>query len=65
MPLIEEIENVLPFVAELPIDLQQSIARWVSRVVVAEEERDTMTREQRARLRELDDDKVRRQLRGR
>ncbi len=65
MPLIEEIENVLPFVAELPLEQQQSIARWISRLLVAEDDRNTMTGNQRRRLRELDDDQIRRQLRGR
>jgi hypothetical protein len=64
MPLIKEIENVLPFVAELPVGVQESIAKWVSRVVVADDDRNTMTQEERLRLRELDDNKFRRQMRG-
>jgi len=63
MPLIKEIENVLPFVADLPASVQESIAKWVSRVVVAHDDRSTMTDEERLRLRQLDEERFRREMR--
>lgn len=65
MPLIKEIENALPFVAELPEGVQGSIARLMSRLVVAHDDRNTMTPEERQRLRFLEDEAFRRRMHGR
>lgn len=64
MPLIQEIENALPFVAELPEGVQESIAKLMSRLVVAHDDRNTMTREERQFLRLLDDEAFRRRMHG-
>lgn len=65
MPLIKEIENALPFVAELPVGVQESIAKMMSRLVVAHDDINTMTPEERQRLRLLEDEEFRRRMHGR
>jgi len=56
MPLIKEIENALAFVAELPEGVQASIAKMMSRLVVAHDDRKTMTLEEWQRLRTMDNE---------
>lgn len=65
MPLIKEIENALPFVAELPEGVQGSIAKMMSRLVVAHDDRNTMTPEERQQLRTMDNEAFWRLMQGR
>lgn len=53
MPLIKEIENALPFVADLPERLQRDLAWFVSVVVTNYDDERTMTPEQREHLKSL------------
>ena len=63
MPLIDEIENALPFVADLPIGWQRDIARFISTLVTSYDNERTMTHEQRLRLSELEQEEMERRLR--
>ncbi len=65
MPLIEEIEIALPFVAELPESQQRLIAMMMAVAVRGAEDKRTMTEAQRERLRKLDTDAAWRRLRDR
>jgi hypothetical protein len=63
MPLIKEIDNALPFVADLPIAWQRDIARFISTLVTSYDNERTMTHEQRLRLSELEQEEMERRLR--
>jgi hypothetical protein len=63
MPLIEEIETALPFVADLPDACQRDVARFMSMIVTNHDNARTMTRKQRRRLADLDQRAFERRLR--
>ena len=63
MPLIKEIETALPFVGDLPASWQRDVARFMSMMVTNHDNERTMTRKQRRRLVELDQQAFERRLR--
>ncbi len=63
MPLIKEIENALTFVADMPVKWQRDVAFFLSGIVTSYDNERTMTREQRMRLSELDQEEMERRLR--
>ena len=54
MPLIKELEVVLPFLAELAEHRQQAIATLASHLVEVQEQEETMTAAEIDHLRDLD-----------